>query len=192
MDVIHCDGELFVAGPDTTAHLAWSAAGRRFTAVRFAPGIGPAFLGVAASEVRDRRIPLRDVWPSARVRRLTERLDEASDRVPVLESALLAVEAEPDPLAAQIMARLRSGRSVAGIATEVGLSERQLHRRGLILYGYGVKTLERILRFTGALDLARRGAAYGTVAARSGYADQAHLAREVKALAGISMSELLK
>ncbi|GAA2351012.1 AraC family transcriptional regulator [Dactylosporangium salmoneum] len=192
MDVIHSDGELFVAGPDTTAHLTWSAAGRRSTAVRFAPGTGPAFLGVAASELRNRRVPLRDLWPSGRVRRLTERLDEASDRASLLEDVLLAVEADPDPLATRVLAHLRTGHPVAGVAAEIGMSERQLHRRGLFLYGYGLKTLDRILRLNGALDQARRGMAYAAVAANSGYADQAHLSREVKALTGITLSELLK
>jgi AraC-like DNA-binding protein len=101
------------------------------------------------------------------------------------------VEFTPDPLAEGVLARLRSAGSVAGIATEVGLSERQLHRRGLFLYGYGLKALSRILRLNRALDLARLGMAYGTVAATSGYADQAHLAREVRALAGVPMGQLL-
>lgn len=192
MDVIHCDGALFVAGPDTTAHLSWSPAGRRFTAVRFAPGTAPAVLGVAASEVRDQRVPLRDLWPVRRVRRLTEALDDASDRAALLESALLAVDRAPDPLASHVLARLRAGSSVAGIASEAGLSERQLHRRSLALYGYGLKTLSRILRLNGALDLARRGTAFATVAATAGYADQAHLAREVRALAGVPLGELLR
>ncbi|MEV8510993.1 DUF6597 domain-containing transcriptional factor [Dactylosporangium sp. NPDC051484] len=191
MDVIHCDGELFVAGPDTTAHLSWSPAGTRFTAVRFSPGTGPAVLGVAASELRDQRVALQDLWPRRRVRRLTEALDDAPDRAALLESAMLSTDFAPDPLAPHVLARLRAGESVAGIASEVGLSERQLHRRGLFLYGYGLKTLSRILRLNGALDLARRGMAFATVAATAGYADQAHLAREVKALAGVPMGELL-
>ncbi|WP_432832238.1 DUF6597 domain-containing transcriptional factor [Dactylosporangium sp. CA-092794] len=192
MDVIHQDGELFVAGPDTTAHLSWSPAGRRYTAIRFAPGAAPAVLGVPASELRDQRVPLRDLWPVHRVRRLTEALDNAPDRAAVLESALLAVEHDPDPLAPHVLSRLRAGRTVASIAAEVGLSERQLHRRGLSLYGYGLKTLSRILRLTAALDLARAGTPFAAAAATAGYADQAHLSREVKALAGVPMGVLLR
>ncbi|WP_433081080.1 helix-turn-helix domain-containing protein [Dactylosporangium sp. CA-052675] len=191
MDVIHSPGGLIVAGPDTVAHLAGVPAGSRSAAVRFAPGQGPAVLGVPAHEVRDQRIPLDALWPSARVRRLTERLDEAPDPGAVLESELLAADRAPDPLAPRLLARLRAGRTVAGIAADVGLSERQLHRRGLRLYGYGLKTLARILRLGVALDLARAGVAFATVAVNSGYADQAHLARDVKALAGVTMQELV-
>jgi len=192
MDVIHRDGELFVAGPDTTAHVSLSATGERLTAVRFGPGTGPAFLRVPASELRNLRVPLQDLWPLSRVRRLTAALDAAPDRAAALEAALLAVDRADDPLVPHLLTRVRAGDPVAAIASEIGLSERQLHRRGLALYGYGLKTLERILRLNGALDMARRGVAYATVAADAGYADQAHLARDVRALTGVPISELLK
>jgi AraC-like DNA-binding protein len=192
MDVIHRDGELFVAGPDTTAHLWLGTRGERLSAVRFGPGTGPAFLRVPASELRDLRVPLQDLWPLSQVRRLTAAIDAAPDRELALETALLAMDRAADPLAPHLLARVRAGDPVAAIASEIGLSERQLHRRGLALYGYGLKTLARILRLNGAVDLARRGVAYATVAATAGYADQAHLARDVKALTGVPMSELLK
>ncbi|WP_432980863.1 helix-turn-helix domain-containing protein [Dactylosporangium sp. CA-233914] len=192
MDVIHCDGELFVAGPDTTAHLTSSPVGRRVTAIRFAPGSGPAILGAPASDLRDLRVPLGDLWGPQRARRLTEQLDVAPDRAAVLESALGRAGDAPDPLVSHLLACLRAGRPVAGIAREVGFSERQLHRRGLHLFGYGLKTLARIVRLNEALDLARRGVAFGAVAASAGYADQAHLSREVRALAGVPLGELLR
>ncbi|WP_426508359.1 helix-turn-helix domain-containing protein [Dactylosporangium sp. McL0621] len=191
MDVIHSEGRLIVAGPDTIAHLTWIPDGARTAAVRFAPGQGPALLGISADEVRDQRVPLDALWPSDQVRRLTERLEEAPDPVAVLEAALLAVDRAPDPLAPRLLAPLRAGRPVAGIAAEVGLSERQLHRRGLRLYGYGLKHLARVLRLGAALDLARGGVGLAAVAASAGYADQAHLARDVKALAGVPMKELV-
>ncbi len=42
-----------------------------------------------------------------------------------------------------------------------------------------------------ALELARTGEPLALVAARAGYADQAHLAREVRALAGVPVTTLL-
>jgi AraC-like DNA-binding protein len=42
-----------------------------------------------------------------------------------------------------------------------------------------------------ALDLARTGTPYASVAAQAGYADQAHLSRDVKALAGAPLRVLL-
>ncbi len=89
------------------------------------------------------------------------------------------------------MAALDAGRPVAATADELGLSARQLHRRALTAFGYGPKTLARVLRLQRALALARAGTSLAETAVRSGYADQAHLARDVRELAGVPPGELL-
>ncbi|MBO0829033.1 MAG: helix-turn-helix domain-containing protein, partial [Streptosporangiales bacterium] len=66
-----------------------------------------------------------------------------------------------------------------------------LHRRSLTVFGYGPKTLTRILRMTRAVDLARTGTPFATVAAATGYADQAHLARDVRSLTGEALRRLV-
>jgi AraC-like DNA-binding protein len=81
--------------------------------------------------------------------------------------------------------------SVARTAAMVGLSERQLRRRCRTAFGYGPKTLARILRLRHAVGLARAGVPFVVVAGLAGYADQAHLAREVRALAGVPLGGLL-
>jgi AraC-like DNA-binding protein len=43
-----------------------------------------------------------------------------------------------------------------------------------------------------ALDLARAGEPFAAAAASTGYADQAHLAREVKALVGVTLGALTR
>jgi AraC-like DNA-binding protein len=60
----------------------------------------------------------------------------------------------PDPAVAAIVTRLRAGTSVVATADAVGLSARQLHRRCLDSFGYGPKTLARVLRMERALALA--------------------------------------
>jgi AraC-like DNA-binding protein len=85
---------------------------------------------------------------------------------------------------------LRDGHTVRSAAGRSGLSERQLHRRCLPLFGYGPKTLARVLRFDRALALARAGRPFADVASSAGYADQAHLSREVRALAGVPLRAL--
>ncbi|MFE9203161.1 helix-turn-helix domain-containing protein [Micromonospora sp. NPDC007230] len=97
----------------------------------------------------------------------------------------------PDPLGAWVAARLAAGATVAATAAEAGLGARALHRRSQALFGYGPKTLARILRMRRALDLARAGTPLAEAAARTGYADQAHLTREVKDLAGVPPTHLL-
>jgi AraC-like DNA-binding protein len=48
-----------------------------------------------------------------------------------------------------------------------------------------------VLRFDRALALARAGTPLAEVAATAGYADQPHLAREVRALSGVPLRTLL-
>jgi AraC-like DNA-binding protein len=193
MDLIWCDG-LLVAGPDTRAHVAAEPPGTQWTGLRFGPGLGPAVFGVPACELRDLRVPLDALWPGGEVRRLTERVAGAADRAAALEAVAadrLRGAPGPDPWCREVVAALRRGEGVAAVAREAALSERQLHRRSLEAFGYGPKTLARVLRMERALRLARGGMPFPRVAAEAGYADQAHLAREVKALAGVPLSALL-
>ncbi|WP_371619841.1 helix-turn-helix domain-containing protein [Streptomyces sp. NBC_00454] len=187
MDLLWVDGRLLVAGPDTAAHPAGEVPGTGFAGIRLAPGTAPALLGVPASALRDRRVELADLWPAAEVRRLAGRVASYEDPCSGLEelARLRADEAGPaDALAREVAARLRAGQGVAAVAAAVGLGERQLHRRSLDAFGYGPRTLGRILRLQRALALTRRGLPHAEVAQAAGYADQAHYAREVRALAG--------
>lgn len=194
MDLIWFDGDLLVAGPDTRAQTVEGQPGGRYVGVRFAPGAGPNVVGVPASELRDQRVPLEALWSGSKVRDLTEQLAEVTDIGAAMES--LAVDrlyesGPPDPLLAVVVAELQAGESVAALATTVGLSERQLHRRCLAAFGYGPKALARILRMERALSLARDEIPLAEVAAVAGYADQPHLTREVKALTGASLGALV-
>ncbi|POX36448.1 AraC family transcriptional regulator [Streptomyces sp. Ru73] len=196
-DLIWYDGELLVAGPDTRAHLP-RPPGRTPEApvvgLRFAPGQGPAVFGVPAHVLRDLRVPLDELWPADEVRRLAGRLAAAGAPGRVLEAAAagrLRTGAAPDPAGALIAGAAARGTPVRELAEAVGVGERQLHRRCLAAFGYGPKTLGRVLRLVRALELARAGLPYAEVAAVAGYADQAHLAREVKALAGAPLGAVL-
>ena len=62
MDLIWDGTHVFVAGPDTHAHLASEAWTTTFTGLRFAPGTGPSVIGAPAHTLRDRRVPLDAVW----------------------------------------------------------------------------------------------------------------------------------
>jgi AraC-like DNA-binding protein len=193
MDLLWNEGRLLVAGPDTHAYVPEDMAGH-WAGVRFHPGTGPTFLGVPAHELRDLRVGLADLWPASEVRRLTARVAAAADPVTALERVALdraaAVE-PPDPLLREVVTDLDAGRSIAATADRLGLSPRQLHRRSLTAFGYGPKTLARVLRLQRALALARSGLPFAETAIRSGFADQAHLARDVRELAGAPLGELL-
>ncbi|WP_282695650.1 helix-turn-helix transcriptional regulator [Streptomyces sp. CC208A] len=186
MDLIWADGRLLVAGADTRAYRPETAVAR-YAGLRFAPGDAPRLLGVPARELRDRRVDLADLWGAAPARRLAGRIGTAPDPAAALEAYALrrAADAGPaDPLPRAVAARLRAGRPVAETADALGLGVRRLHRLSLDAFGYGPRTLARILRLQHALALLRAGLPPAEAAARAGYTDQPHLTRDVRALAG--------
>ncbi|MEU6077152.1 helix-turn-helix transcriptional regulator [Micromonospora sp. NPDC047074] len=185
-------GGLLVAGPDRTAYLSGGGPAERWVGLRLPPGTGPAVFGVPAVELRDRRVPLGDLWPARDVARLAERA-EAVPAAVLAEVAVARLRAAggPDPLGARVAAALSAGAGVAATAAETGLDPRALHRRCRHLFGYGPKTLARILRMRRALALARADTPLAEVAARCGFADQAHLTRDVRDLAGVPPTALL-
>jgi AraC-like DNA-binding protein len=201
VDLLWSDGQLMIAGPDTRAHTPTAEPGAVFAGVRFGPGTGPSIIGLSGHEIRDQRVPLEAVRSAASVGRSTEIVASAAHSPlgrPALEAALESVAAEwfraspsLDPAVSGIAAGLRAGASVAATADAVGLGVRTMHRRCLPAFGYGAKTLAKIFRLNRALDLARRGVPLAVVAFTAGYADQAHLSREVKALTGTSLRRLL-
>ncbi len=191
VDLLWSGRELVVAGPDTRAHAG--AGGGPWAGVRLPPGLAPAVLGVPAVQLRDRRVPLADVWGAARVRELTERVGAATDPAAALDALtahLVHRAAPPEPLVRHAARLLARGLPVARVAGELGIGERRLHRTSLAAFGYGPKTLARVLRLQRALAAARAGRPAALVAAGAGYADQQHLAREVRALTGTTLSRL--
>jgi AraC-like DNA-binding protein len=191
LDLIWDGRELIVAGPDSAARWHDSPAGAVYTGLRFHRGLGPALLQLPASEVLDLSPGLAQVWPDAAARPLAERVarDPAGTLLAWLAQRVLDCPA--DPLGARVHALARRATPVALMADQLGLSARQLHRRCLPVFGYGPRRLSRILRMTRALDRARAGQALAEVAAVCGYADQAHLARELAALGGAPPTSLL-
>ncbi|MFF5257618.1 DUF6597 domain-containing transcriptional factor [Actinomadura viridis] len=181
---------IVVAGPDTRPSPTRMEAGDRLVGVRFLPGTAPPVLGVPADAVRDARVPLRELW-GAEADRLGEAVARAHDPRAVLTEAVLGrAPAAPDPFVPALSAALES-LTVAEAAEELGLSGRQLRRRSLAAFGYGPKTLQRVLRFQRALGLARAGRPLADVAHATGYSDQAHMAHEVRGLSGVPIRALL-
>ena len=171
-------GSLFVAGPDTHAQLAVVAPGTLY-GVRLPPGAFPSVFGVPAHAVRDLRVPLSELVRGVRLTSFSEMVSFCASRVVV------------DPALAATASLLRTG-DVTSAAWEIGLSSRQLRRRCLDAFGYPPKVLQRVLRFDAAMRLAWGGLPFATVAVEAGYADQAHLAREVRSLAGVPLGQLIR
>jgi transcriptional regulator GlxA family with amidase domain len=110
----------------------------------------------------------------------------------LVQSRLLpfAVRAEPDTrvrLAVEAIRRRHGNVEIDRLARAAGLSRRQMERRFLETVGLTPKRLARIVRFQHAvrvLESAARPGACTMTAAACGYADQAHLIRDFRELAG--------
>lgn len=192
LDLLWDGHRLFVAGPDRTARWHESPAGTGYVALRFSGGTGAAVLGVPADEIRDQRPNLDDLWPAVKARTLTEQIAAAPAAGLQAWAAERAGACALDPLGPRLLAMATAGTPVATMADRLGLSVRQLHRHCAALFGYGPLRLARVLRFRRALEQARRGVLLARVATECGYADQAHLTREVRELAGTTPTKLLR
>jgi len=81
---------------------------------------------------------------------------------------------------------------IQDVAAHVGWSRRHLAARFAAEYGLGPKQAARLMRFDHARTLLASGHALADAAAGAGYADQAHLTREWRTLAGRSPTETLR
>ena len=202
MDIIWDGARLFVAGPDTGPVPVAVTPGAAFAGVRFHPGRAPAFLGPPASELLDQRVDLADVWGEAAALRLVEQLAQAPGpgaAADLLDRAVAGradAARTPDPMVDALVDLLRrqppSMGAVHAASTALSVGERRLYRRCCQAVGYGPKTLERVLRFQRAVRLAGQTGSLAVLAARAGYADQAHLTRESRRFGGTTPSDLFK
>lgn len=191
IDLLWMDGAVHVAGPDTTAFLVPYLPGRPVTGLRFQPGAAPVVLGVPAHLLRDQRVRLDELWPGTGwAQRIAD--DPATGLTALVAQRLHRTGPVADPGLREVLTRLRAGSGVAATAAALGWTERALHRRCRDAFGYGPSVVRRILRFRFALRLAQHGVPFATAAARAGFADQAHLAREVRALAGVPLTHLVR
>lgn len=192
MDLLWSDGRLLVAGPDTTAHTTGPVpAGRPVSGVRLPPGAAPVLLGVPADALRDLRPDLAAVWGDRLSRAWTDAV--AAGGAAVLERLMAGRLADRGgrPRDVAVAARMvAAGRGAEDVADALGVTTRTLHRRSLAAFGYGPRTLGRVLRLQRVLGLLDDGLPLAEVAHRAGYADQPHLSREVRALAGVSPGAL--
>ena len=165
--------------------------------VRFAPDAAGRVLGLVPTD-----------WP--------DRLDAADGHLPDLSAAVAACDTTdtgrnalvtmltdrvarapaPDPLVRAALGAIDEARSdlrVTDLAASLGVSPRTLQRRFRAATGLAPKPSARVRRFlraVGARVLDPSDAdAWGRIAADFGYADQAHLVRECRALTDLPPTE---
>ncbi|MCP2336911.1 helix-turn-helix domain-containing protein [Actinomadura rupiterrae] len=140
----------------------------------------------------------------ARATEIAERLASAptwDDRFAVLDASLLALadrDRAPGPpdQVARAWERLESSSGavpVGALAAELGWSRRHLTGRFQREFGLSPKAAARVIRFEAACRLLRTPAPppLADVAARAGYFDQAHMARDFRDLGGTTATAWL-
>jgi len=169
------------------------------------PSGARALLGLPAAAITGEILELGDLSPA--LANLPERLADAdtgarAERMRVVERSLLAALARhgaPEPRAevGRALAGLTRGERVQEVADEVGYSRRHLTTVVRAECGLSPKDYQRVARFSASRARLAAAAATGassiaSVAAASGYADQAHLTREWQALAGCTPTTWLR
>lgn len=157
--------------------------------------------GLPLSELTGMCVPLDEVF-GAPGRELVTRVRDSDDwdtRFDLVEAFLLARlddGPQPDPAVAWAWERLRAshgGVRVEALAAELGCSRRYL-RDGFVRHvGLAPKTVARLMRFHHVRERIQQAPArWGEVAHAAGYADQSHLNREFRALAGTTPSDFVR
>lgn len=201
-DIIWSRHGLFIAGPDRTAAFPPLQPGDTIIGIRFQPGAAAGWLKLSMAEITGQTVALSDVW-GADGKELDERLSEkasAAERLALLQDTLERRSADVTAPCLDMRHTFKnlagqsnsSQRTVETLARTLGYGERTFRRRCLEHFGYGPKTLDRILRFQRLLSLLRTNGreALSILAIDAGYADQAHMCREVHMLSGFSPAEI--
>lgn len=201
-DIILSQRGLCVVGPDRTAAFPPLQPGATVIGMRFQPGAAAAWLNLSLAEITGKTVALPDLW-GASGEELQQRLFETpsiAKKLALLQTELQRRARDLTPPSTDMrqtfdhLVQERSGEeeTIRNLSRTLGYGERTFQRRCLEHFGYGPKTLDRILRFQRLLRLFRsaRRQPLSILAFEAGYADQAHMSREIRMLSGLSASDI--
>lgn len=190
--------EALVTGVRDTAVEQEDAGWRQGVAIGLTPAGTRAVLGLPMRELTGVIVPLAALL-GRRAGDLASRLHAApgwAARFAVLDDVLTAwlrPDRQADPLAAHGWDRLQQAGGatmIGGLAVELGVGRRRLEACFGREIGLAPKSVARIARFQQAVQvLAASSGTFGAAVA-CGYADQPHFNREMRAMAGLTPTEL--
>lgn len=181
-----------VIGAMTRAVVVAAREPARIVAVRFRPGAAAAFLRVDADRLTDATAPLSALgapWLRPDAVAAARDLPTAARRLERALLARLAYADALDPRVTHAVARLAgpAAPTIAALGADLGWSRQHLARTLSAAVGVSPKLLARIARLQRAvIGLADPFLAIADVAVAVGYYDQAHLARDLRQLAGVT------
>lgn len=193
-------GEVAVAGPRTRALFKHATGVSRAVLLQLKPGWSATLLGVAASALTDRIVPLEDLWGRAGDELFFELL-AARTRQDVVDRVAHAIARRPhhgsEPASARLARRavrlLEGGETrVERVAAQIGVTARHLRRAFVENVGVGPKEFARAVRLQRAVRLAASSKDWARIAPEAGYYDQAHLIAEFRDLVGLTPGAFVK
>lgn len=203
--VLTSDGAFVLCGPERRSWEFELPQHTTAVGVRLRPGAAHAVFGLDVSTIADRRTTVAKVIGPQRANALQSCVKHISgldgQRTALVEGfsrlaadrAVSAVDAVTEEILHAVVSGPRVSQRV--IAHALGVTTRQLHRLSYARFGFGTATLARIVRFQRVLSIAStRSMRYETLtrlAADAGYADQAHLSRDCRAITGQTPSAFL-
>jgi AraC-like DNA-binding protein len=159
--------------------------------IRFHPGGTTPFFRLPIHELTNQVVELGSFARTLEIKLVSAavHLPNLNDKVTALQTVLLRMLANSKSdfgllrVAARVV-ELSGMIPIDHLATEAGLSSRQLERRFLSEVGVGPKLLSRILRFQAVFRAVDANeASWPTVALDCGYYDQAHLIKDFRQFA---------
>jgi AraC-like DNA-binding protein len=168
--------------------------------IRFWPGRAGAVLRSPMWDLQDRMARVSDLLAGTNTWIDEIRTRPASDRVTMMATCLSRHCDRLDPSRLRLVegaltqiARRRGNVSIADISREAGVSRRHLERQFRDQVGLPAKQVARIARVHAALHLAEteQDSVGAEIALRCGFADQPHMIKECRAIAGVTPARLL-
>lgn len=192
-------GEGFAAGPHLAPAYSRSTGAQRGVHVFLPLPTLRHFLRTDMPALANRVVRLDDVI-GAPARALGQRLGEAVDEEAMFAAVDLALgerlaDWRPDPAvaAASRVLRVAPATPIAAIASRIGWSRQHFSERFSAELGLPPRRFARLARFEALMQALRGGSrGWADLAAAHGYADQAHLAREVREFAQLTPTALAR
>ncbi|MBV9265135.1 MAG: helix-turn-helix transcriptional regulator [Acidobacteriaceae bacterium] len=202
IDVVFMNDEPpVVVGPYVESFIAHLPPGTSIIGARFRPGCAASLLGHPASALLNQSVALDALWKRAACTDFVSLVHESSGvaaKLVALEAALLSRIPQAKPVDREVAVGIKwlanhpEGR-VEELSGWIGMSSRQFRRRFSAAVGYCPKIFQEVLRFQYLLNLAaaaRHQARFADLSAEAGYADQAHMTRQVHRFSDVPPTDL--
>lgn len=193
------DGVPWWFGPQTRPWLP-ERTGVRVVGLRLTLLAGRHVAGQSLRPWRDRRAPLAHLWDADAVDDLAARAHAATDDADQIDALVAAATQRvrpmpPDALLRRLADLVTEDLPVAEVARRLGVSIRRVHQHCVDAFGLPPSVLRRTVRLHRAARLHAAGGpgqGLADLAQAAGYADQAHLSREMRSLTGLPPHQALR